>query len=126
MIREFGVSLDREFADDTPQSTYILVLDGDYPISTCRIHYLEAGVGKIERVVTIGEYRGRGYGAVAIKEAEKWMQENGVKKIYINARVAAVDFYIKQGYTPDYSNISGEGLFECVMTQKTLWEENSL
>ena len=120
MIKEFGVSLDGEFADDTPESLYILVLDGNYPVSTCRLHYLEDGVGKIERVATVGEYRGKGYGAVAIREAEKWMQENGVKKIYISSRTAALGFYEKLGYTPDYNNRTGSGLFECVMTEKEL------
>lgn len=120
MIREFGVTLDKEFADDTPESRYVLALDGNYPVATCRLHYLEEGVGKIERVVTVGEYRGKGYGAAVVLEAENWMKENGVRKVYISARIPAIGFYEKLGYSPDYSNRSGEGLFECVMTEKKL------
>lgn len=35
--------------------------------------------------------------AATIREAEKWMKEQGVKKIYINSRTAAVQFYEKLG-----------------------------
>lgn len=120
MLREFNVTLDLEFEEDTPECTYILVLDGNIPVSTCRLHYLDEHTGKIERVATVGEYRGRGFGAAAIHGAEEWMKEKGVTKIYINSRTAAVGFYEKLGYTPDWNNKSGSGTFECVMTEKML------
>lgn len=120
MIREFSVSLEGEFAEDTAESGYVLALDGNYPVSTCRLHYLDQKTGKIERVATIGEYRHKGYGAAVIREAEKWMQEQGVKKIMINSRTAAVKFYEKLGYLPDWNQKSGEGDFACVMVSREL------
>lgn len=55
-----------------------------------------------------------------IIEAENWMREKGVTKIYINSRKAALGFYEKLGYTADFSQVSGSGEFECVMTEKEL------
>ena len=116
----YKIPMEQEFEGDTPEETYILVLDGIYPVSTCRLHYLDEKTGQIERVATLKEYRKQNYGRAAILEAEKWMQENGVSKIIINSRQEAVGFYEKLGYVPDYTKVSGTGDFSCVQTSKIL------
>ena len=118
MLKEFGVTLAREFEDDSAGFTYILALDDNIPVSTCRLHYLDETTGKIERVCTVGSYRNRGIGAKVIRAAEDWMKENGVKRIQISSREAALPFYERLGYTPDPKNVSGSGAFRCVMTEK--------
>ena len=94
MCLGFKIPLEGEFSDDTPEDEYILVMDGIYPVSTCRLHYLDEHTGKIERVATL--------------------------ESYINSRKAALGFYEKLGYTADFSQVSGSGEFECVMTEKEL------
>lgn len=116
----YKIDLEHEFKDDSPEDTYILVLDGIHPVSTCRLHYLDENTGQIERVATLKEYRNQHYGSVAIQEAEKWLHENGVTKIIINSRQAVVEFYEKLGYVPDYKKVSGSGDFSCVETSKIL------
>lgn len=120
MCLGFNISPEQEFCDDTPDDKYILVSDGVTPVSTCRIHYLGGGKGKIERVATIKEYMGKHFGREAILEAEKWMKENGVKEVFINSREAALGFYEKLGYIPDYTTKSGSGDFVCIMTSKKI------
>ncbi|MCD8009279.1 MAG: GNAT family N-acetyltransferase [Lachnospiraceae bacterium] len=120
MCRGFGAPLTGEFSEDTPESEYILVLEGEDPVSTCRIRLVDVRTGKIERVVTLEEYRGQGYGAAAIEAAEAWLAEKGAERILVNSRIASVGFYEKLGYTPDYEKQSGSGLFACVMTEKQL------
>ena len=68
MVYGFNLTLQGEFADDTPESEYILVTDdNDRPLSTNRIHVLpERGFAKIERVVTLEEARGTGAGRAGI------------------------------------------------------------
>lgn len=121
----FQISLDMEFSEDTPKDEYILVLKGDIPVSTCRLRYLDERTGKIERVATLKEYRGQHYGQEAILEAERWMKEKGVTKILINSRESALGFYVKLGYNPDYTLVSGNGDFKCVLTSKILGEVKS-
>lgn len=58
MCLGFKIPLEGEFSDDTPEDEYILVMDGIYPVSTCRLHYLDEHTGKIERVATLESYRG--------------------------------------------------------------------
>ena len=88
MCLGFKIPLEGEFSDDTPEDEYILVMDGIYPVSTCRLHYLDEHTGKIERVATLESYRGKHYGQAGIIEAENWMREKGVTKSNINSRKA--------------------------------------
>ena len=78
MCLGFQIPLEREFADDTPEDEYILVMDGIYPVSTCRLHYLDEHTGKIERVATLESYRGKHYGQAGIIEAENWMRQKSI------------------------------------------------
>lgn len=122
MCIEFGISLEMEFGEDIQKDEYILVLEGDIPVATCRLRYLDEETGKIERVATRKEYRGQHYGKEAILEAERWMKEKGVRKILINSREAALGFYEKLGYIPDHTVVSGHGEFRCILTSKILSE----
>ena len=101
MVYGFNLTLQGEFADDTPESEYILVTDdNDRPLSTNRIHVLpERGFAKIERVGTLEEARGTGAGRTGILAAEEWIKEKGYNKIVITSREEAVGFYQKLGYT---------------------------
>lgn len=107
MVLGFNLDLDKEFADDSPESEYILVTDDDgKPLSTNRIHYLpERGFAKIERVATVSTARKTGAGRAGIEAAEEWIAEKGYKKVVITSREAAVGFYEKLGYKvrPDMS-----------------------
>jgi GNAT superfamily N-acetyltransferase len=125
MVKGFGIPLEGEFADDTPQDEYILVLDGVIPVSACRLHIIDDTTAKIERVATVEEYRGQHYGSTGILEAEKWLAEKGIQKVLINSRVAAVKFYEKLGYKPDYNQLSGSGDFTCVLTEKQIGGEEN-
>lgn len=116
----FSISLEMEFGEDQEEDDYILILKGEIPVSTCRIRYLDERTGKIERVATLEEYRGQNFGSEAILEAERWMAEKGVTRVYINSREAAVGFYEKLGYIVDETKRSGTGEFRCVLTSKEI------
>ncbi|MDD2958726.1 MAG: GNAT family N-acetyltransferase [Lachnospiraceae bacterium] len=120
MCRGFQIPLEAEFGEDTPEDEYILILEGIYPVSTCRLHYLDEDTCKIERVATLEEYRGQHYGKEAILEAERWMAEKGISKAVIHSREAALGFYQKLGYVPDLSRAYGSGAFRCIYTEKNL------
>lgn len=120
MCLGFGIPLAGEFSGDTPEDRYILVMDGNRPASTCRLRLTDPETGQIERVATLAEYRGKHYGSAAILEAERWLAEQGARRVRINSRTAALGFYEKLGYTADQTQVSGSGDFTCVMTEKTL------
>jgi GNAT superfamily N-acetyltransferase len=120
MCRGFHVPLEMEFGEDKPGDEYVLVMEDEEPVAACALHCLDAENGKIGRVATRPEFRRKNYGKAAIEEAERWLAEKGIQRIYINAREEAVGFYEKLDYTPDYTKTSGSGDFKCVMTQKEI------
>ncbi len=62
MVLGFHLSLEGEFAEDSRESEYVLVVDDEgRPLSTNRIHLMpEKGFAKIERVATISTARNLG------------------------------------------------------------------
>lgn len=120
MMKEYPFPLSAEFCEDTPQDEYVLALDGTFPVGTCRLHVLDGQTAKIERVVVIPDYRGKGVGSLVIREAERWLKEKGIKKIRIHSRLCATPFYEKLGYTTNYEEIEGTGDFQLVYTEKEL------
>lgn len=100
MVFGFDLTLQGEFADDTTESHYILVLDDQQkPLSTNRIHPIpEKGYVKIERVATVSTARHMGAGRAGIEAAEQWARELGYQKAVITSREEAVGFYQKLGY----------------------------
>ena len=134
MVLGFQLSLEGEFADDTGESEYILVVDDEgRPLSTNRIHLIsDKGFAKIERVATISTARKLGAGKLGIEAAEEWILERGYKKIVITSREEAVPFYEKLGYKTRYDmnprtlepkkdgeeETAGDPRFVCVYMEK--------
>lgn len=95
-----NIPIETEFSHDEPNEELlaIVLVEGHKPMGGCRIAYPKEGVGKIERVCVIREKQKSGYGSILIKEAEKWLMENGVRHIVINSQDRAAGFYNKLGY----------------------------
>ncbi len=120
-VDEFGIAVDREI-DEKEDFEYIAAFKDEHPIAACRIHYVDEKTAKIERVVTVAEYRGKGIGRIIIGEAEEWIREHGINKIVITSRDAAVGFYEKLGYTayPDRIKNDPNAFFKQVYTEKII------
>ena len=82
----------------------------DNMIGVGRIHFL-GDAAQIRYMAIIKEFRSKGLGSKLIKELENIALENNIKKIFLNSRNKAVDFYIKNGYVkttsvkPPFGNI---------------------
>lgn len=136
MVLGFHLSLEGEFAEDSRESEYVLVVDDEgRPLSTNRIHLMpEKGFAKIERVATISTARKLGAGRLGIEAAEEWIRERGYKKIVITSREEAIPFYEKLGYKTKYdmnsrtlepkkegeAEAAGDPRFICVYMEKIL------
>ncbi len=121
MNRQHHISLREEFDDkDGEETRYIVLLDDEYPVATCRFYESDRESVILGRVVVLPEYRGKGLGCKTVNEAENWIRELGYKMVFVDSRVGAVDFYEKLGY----SRISGEvvksGCFDCIRMRKDI------
>jgi GNAT superfamily N-acetyltransferase len=108
-----------EFEDDDAMSKYILLLVDGLPVATCRPRMLDADTAKIERVCVTEAFRSRDFGKQAIRAAEQWLKESGVRKIIINSRDEVAGFYEKLGYTADWSRMH-QGFFPEVHMEKQI------
>ena len=119
MAKQHGITLRREFDEhDTPETKYIVLTDGDFPVATCRLYPLSGDSGMIGRVVVLSEYRGQGLGRRVVGEAEKWLSELGVKRTVIDARVTAVGFYRRLGYEVKDPEVRHGDTFDCIRMGK--------
>ena len=107
--RQYNITLREEFDEhDTPDTKYIVILDGEFPVATCRLYELPEDEEHVPammfgRIVVLPEYRKQGLGRLVVTEAEKWAKELGCRKAVLDSRDVAVGFYEKLGYTADYS-----------------------
>ena len=121
MNRQHHISLREEFDEhDGDYSKYVVLLDGGYPVATCRFYQTAPKVAMLGRVVVLPEYRGQQLGRRLVGEAERWMAECGIEQVTIDARTTAAGFYQKLGYEQAGETVFRSGVFDCVRMRKTL------
>ena len=126
MARQYNITLREEFDEhDTPDTKYIVILDGEFPVATCRLYELPEDEEPVPammfgRIVVLPEYRKQGLGRLVVTEAEKWARELGSQKAVLDSRDVAVGFYEKLGYTADYNRKVQGWTFNCIHMEKML------
>ncbi|MBR0303454.1 MAG: GNAT family N-acetyltransferase [Clostridia bacterium] len=121
MNRQHHISLRDEFDEhDCDGTKYIVLLDDEYPVATCRFYELSPDSVILGRVVVLEEYRGRGLGAMAVREAEKWLGFLGYREVVIDSRLPAVGFYEKLGYARVDDRVIKSWSFDCARMHKVL------
>ena len=121
MARQHGITLRREFDEhDAPDTKYIVLTDGDFPVATCRFYPLGEGAAMIGRVVVLPEYRGKGLGRRVMREAEEWLAELGFTRTVVESRDVAVAFYERLGYAVTDPVLIRGNTFDCIRMEKNL------
>ena len=121
MARKYHITLEQEFdAHDTPDADYIVLLEDDFPVATCRLYPVDSEAMMLGRIVVLPEYRSRGLGSLAVREAEQWAAERGFRKAVLESREEKVGFYEKLGYTADPARIICGDTFTCIHMEKVL------
>lgn len=86
--------------DDT-ESTSIHLLAKDSsgkPVATGRLQFNSDKEAQIRSMAVIDECQGIGIGALLIKHLEKIAHEKKIRRIVLDARENAVEFYLHNGY----------------------------
>ena len=66
-------------------------------IGVGRIHF-SGNIAQIRYMAIVKQFRSKGFGSKLIKELEKNAVENDIKKIFLNSRIKAVEFYLKNDF----------------------------
>lgn len=70
-------------------------------ISTGAVSYEAPGVGRIERMSVLKEYRRGGVAKIMLHHLESWAQQQGYEKVVLETNkgwMSAIEFYKKQQY----------------------------
>ena len=96
--KPLGGALGSETDSYEAEAFHMAVIDSNKEIiGVGRIHFIDS-IAQIRYMAITNENRTKGYGSNLMKELEKIALENKIKKIFLNSRISAVDFYLKNGY----------------------------
>ncbi|MHA6258474.1 GNAT family N-acetyltransferase [Sporosarcina sp. CAU 1771] len=98
-VEEQGVPLSLELDELDKTATHFVVYTENTPIAAGRFRETTDGIGKVERVCVLADFRGRHLGNLIMNALEKHALNKKFQKIVLNAQSYAVPFYEKLGYT---------------------------
>jgi predicted GNAT family N-acyltransferase len=105
-IEEQHVEEREEFDGFESTSIHYLVFTDNKPVGTARWRITADGI-KLERFAVLKAYRNSGAGQTVLKKVLQDVRPLG-KKIYMHAQVAAMNFYLREGFKTE-----GELFSEC-------------
>jgi predicted GNAT family N-acyltransferase len=97
-IEEQHVPEEEEIDQFEQEATHFVLYDNGKPIGAGRFRILDNGLGKIERICVLPQYRGRRAGKLIMETIEQFAKEQGIPKVKLNAQTHAESFYQKLGY----------------------------
>jgi predicted GNAT family N-acyltransferase len=98
-VEEQDVPLHLELDEYDADAVHFVAYDGDIPFGAGRIREIEPGIGKVERVCILPDYRGRKLGNLMMQCMEDYSITAEITKLKLNAQSQAILFYEKRNYT---------------------------
>ena len=120
-VKEQDVPLEDEFDtfDEIGEACkHILVYYNEIPVGTGRIRFVD-GIGKLERICILKDYRKYGLGKVIIQALEEIAQNKEATKVKLHGQTQAEGFYKRLGYQTSSDVFMEDGIPHILMT-KTL------
>jgi ribosomal protein S18 acetylase RimI-like enzyme len=78
---------------------HLLLLDSDGKTTACgRLHLNNPNEAQVKYMAVDEDFRGRGYGGRILQALESEAGRRGARKIVLNSRENALEFYIRHGY----------------------------
>lgn len=108
-VNEQGVPSSLEMDEYDEKASHFVIYKNSSPIGAGRIRETEAGIGKVERVCILSDYRGLHLGKQIMQALENHGSERGFNKIILNAQTQVIPFYESLGYvitSPEFMDAS--------------------
>jgi len=96
-VEEQNVPVEEELDEHEGSATHFVLYEGANPIGAGRFRVLD-GIGKVERICVLMDYRGTGAGNVVMNAIEQHAKGLGLSSLKLNAQTQAIPFYSKLGY----------------------------
>ncbi len=97
-VEEQGVPLTLELDEFDNTADHFVVYTENSPIGAGRIRETHHGIGKVERVCVLPEYRGKNLGKLVMQALEDHAVTKNFQKVILNAQSYSIPFYEKLGY----------------------------
>lgn len=98
-VEEQGFNEEFDTVDDI--STHLVLFSDGAAAAVCRFYFdNERNEYLIGRLAVMKNYRGKGFGADLVKEAERLIISKGGKSISLHSQCQAQPFYEKLGFKP--------------------------
>lgn len=81
------------------QATHFAAFDGDRIIAVMSLFDVEGAV-QLRKLATEPSYQGQGIGAAMVRTGIDHVRNNGGRRIILNGRASAHEFYEKLGFSP--------------------------
>ncbi|KAL1924969.1 uncharacterized protein VTP21DRAFT_4623 [Calcarisporiella thermophila] len=123
-VHEQKFPLESEIDEHEEESLHLLGLEYNSqtetyePVGNVRIYRTDPSTGKIGRLAVLNKCRGRGYGSILMREAERIArQEWGVSRLAIHSQYDKVTFYAQLGYVAEGEMFDEEGMDHMLMVK---------
>ncbi len=116
-IDEQQVPEEEEIDQYEKDATHVVLYEDNQPIGAGRFRSLD-GIGKIERICVLKEFRNKGAGKVIMDKMEEIAKGKGVSKLKLNAQTHAEKFYLNIGYTTISDIFMDAGIPHVTMTKE--------
>lgn len=91
-----------EFDDNEDSAVHAVLYDGGEAVATARAYCKnQREIYTLGRVAVKKAHRGKGLGAVIVKEIEKHLCKIGAQGVELSAQEQAIGFYERLGYIPE-------------------------
>jgi predicted GNAT family N-acyltransferase len=100
------------------EASHVVLYDGDQPVGAGRFRILN-GVGKMERICVLPEYRSKGAGKLIMEKLEEIAAAKDMQTLKLNAQTHAEAFYERLGYR----TISKETFLDAGIPHVTMMKE---
>lgn len=115
-VDEQGIPREEELDEYDEGAVHCVAYEGGEAVGAGRLVLLD-GYGKIGRMATLAEYRGRGVGAGVLRTLEDEGAVRGVREFRLSAQVTARRFYERAGYAATGDIYDEVGIPHVAMTK---------
>lgn len=117
-VEEQQVPEEEEIDQFEREASHVVLYDGDKPVGAGRFRILN-GIGKIERICVLPDYRSKGAGKIIMEKLEEIAASKEMQTLKLNAQTHAEAFYEKLGY----NTISKETFLDAGIPHVTMVKE---
>jgi len=116
-IDEQNVPEEEEIDQYEDEASHFVLYHVGHPVGAGRFRMFD-GYGKVERICVLKEARSTGAGTKIMQGIENYAQQQGVKKLKLNAQTHAIPFYDRIGYEVVSEEFLDAGIPHKTMTKK--------